>query len=98
MVVYDDLEPTEKIKVYDTGFTVTSDEEREKVLVDYRVGDVYSPKCDQTEALFGMAKDFINAITTGSEPVSNVNTGLKVTRILEAAEKSIKNGGKEVKI
>ncbi len=96
MIVYDDIEPTEKVKVYDTGYTVVSDEEKHKILVDYRAGDVYSPKIDQTEALYGMADDFLNAIINGAEPVSNMECGLKVVKILEAAEKSIKNKGKEV--
>ncbi|MBX7050962.1 MAG: Gfo/Idh/MocA family oxidoreductase, partial [Flavobacteriales bacterium] len=59
MVVFNDMEPTEKIKIYDTAHTVSSDEEKQRVLVDYRVGDVYIPKLEIKEALGGMAKDFI---------------------------------------
>jgi predicted dehydrogenase len=95
MILYNDLEPTEKVKIYDTSYKVTSDEDREKILVDYRTGDVYSPKVEQTEALSGMANDFVNAIIKGTEPVSNWQTGLNVVKILEAAEKSLKNKGRE---
>lgn len=96
MLLYDDLEPTEKVKVYDTGYVVNSDEERNKIMVDYRIGDVHIPKVDPTEALKGMAADFIDAIRQGTEPVSNYRTGLSVVSILEAADQSLKNRGKEV--
>lgn len=96
MLMYDDLEPTEKIRVYDTGYQVQSSEERDKILVDYRVGDVYIPKVAVTEALKGVAEDFLNAILHGATPVSNAETGVSVVRILEAADRSLKNRGKEV--
>jgi len=93
MVVYDDLEPTEKVRVYDTGFKV---QDNSQLLIDYRVGDIYIPKVEQTEALSGLAQDFIQAMTTGKKPLSDWKSGLSVVSILEAAEKSIKNRGKEV--
>ncbi|MFH1386208.1 MAG: Gfo/Idh/MocA family oxidoreductase [bacterium] len=95
MVVYDDLEPTEKVRVYDTGFKPS---ESQKLLIDYRVGDIYIPKIEQTEALCELAKDFMAAITTGKAPLSDAKKGLEVVRILEAAERSIKNHGQEVKL
>ncbi len=96
MIVYDDVEPTEKVKVYDTGFEVRSEEEKNKILVDYRVGDIYIPKIDNREALKGVAEDFVAAVDRGTEPVSNWKSGLDVVTILEAAEQSIKNRGREV--
>jgi len=93
MVVYDDLEPTEKVRVYDTGFKVS---DSQKLLIDYRVGDIFIPKVEQTEALKGLAQDFLRSISKGSRPLSDGKSGLAVVRILEAAESSIKNGGKEV--
>lgn len=96
MLVFDDLEPTEKIKVYDSGYRVTSDDDRNRMLVDYRVGDVHIPKVELTEALRGMAQDFILAITAGKTPISNWQTGLSVVHILEAADRSIAQRGKEV--
>jgi predicted dehydrogenase len=96
MVVYDDIETTEKVKVYDTGYEVRNDEEKQKLLIDYRVGDVFIPKIQMTEALQGLAKDFINAINNGTQPKSNKHLGLEVVRILDASDESIKNNGKKV--
>jgi len=98
MIVYDDNQVTEKIKVYDTGYTAKSDEEKQRILIDYRVGDIYVPKLETKEALAGIASDFIQAITTGKEPVSNWKSGLDVVKVLEAAQKSIKLNGKEIRI
>ncbi|MDD4178616.1 MAG: Gfo/Idh/MocA family oxidoreductase [Candidatus Margulisbacteria bacterium] len=95
MVVYDDLEPTEKVRVYDTGFKAS---ESQNLLIDYRVGDIYIPKIEQTEALSALAKDFLAAITTGKAPLADAQKGLAVVRILESAEKSLKNHGQEVKL
>jgi predicted dehydrogenase len=98
MVVFNDMEPTEKIRIYDTAHTVSSDEEKRKVLVDYRVGDVYIPKLEIKEALGGMAKDFIDSILNGSKPIANYESGLNTIKILEAAQISIKEKGREVLI
>jgi predicted dehydrogenase len=98
MIVFNDMEPTEKIRVYDTAHSVSSDEDRRRVLVDYRVGDVYIPKLGSAEALSGMARDFIAAVTTGSTPIASWKSGLNTIRILEASQKSIKSGGVEIKI
>lgn len=96
MIVYNDIETSEKVKVYDTGYDVRSDEDKHQLLVDYRVGDVYSPKVDISEALTGLAKDFKSAILEGTEPVSNWKVGLEVVKILEASDKSLKENGKEI--
>ena len=99
MIVYNDIEPTEKIKIYDTGYScITSDYEKMKILVDYRTGDIQIPKIENREALSGMARDFINSIISGKEPISSCYSGLKVVKILEAAQKSLKNKGKEIKL
>jgi predicted dehydrogenase len=98
MIFYNDLETTEKVKVYDTGFDVKTEEEKTKILVDYRVGDIYVPKLDGTEALANMAKDFVNAIIHKQTPRSNAELGLIVVQVLEAAQKSIKEKGREVVI
>lgn len=98
MVVFNDMEPTEKIKIYDTAHQVSTDEEKQRVLVDYRVGDVYIPKLDMKEALGGMAKDFIDAIEKGTTPLASWKSGLSTIRILAAAQISIKEKGREVTI
>ncbi len=96
MILYNDLEPTEKIKVYDTGYSHTTNEEKKRILVDYRTGDIHVPKLNTTEALLGMANDFIACIREKKQPKSTAEIGLSVVSILEAAEKSIKNNGREV--
>jgi predicted dehydrogenase len=96
MIVFNDLEPTEKIKIYDTGYSVKTDEEKQRLLVDYRTGDIFIPKTPATEALALMAEDFAQSILTGKNPVSDFNSGLSVIKILEASNESIKNKGKEV--
>jgi len=98
MMVYNDMEPTEKIKIYDTGYNHSSEEEKNRILVDYRIGDIFIPKLETKEALLGMANDFVNAIANGTKPVCDYNLGLSVVKVLEASQLSIKNNGKEVKI
>lgn len=96
MVLYNDMEPTEKVKIYDAGFDVKSDEEISKIKVDYRMGDIYIPKLKTTEALTDMARDFVRSVTKDTQPVSDWKTGLAVMKILESADTSIKARGKEV--
>jgi predicted dehydrogenase len=96
MILYNDMEPTEKIKLYDTGYNYTNNEDKQKVLVDYRVGDIHVPKLNTTEALLEMATDFITCIKEKKQPRSSCIIGLDVIRILEASNKSIKNNGREV--
>lgn len=98
MIVFNDMEPSEKIKVYDTAHNVSTDEEKTRVMVDYRVGDVYIPNLKHVEALNGMARDFVSAILHNTTPVASWKSGLNTIKILEAAQKSIKNKGIEVLI
>jgi predicted dehydrogenase len=97
MIVYNDLEPSEKVRIYDTGYECKEEEEeKNKILVDYRTGDIYIPKLPSQEALLGVANDFIASIKTNKPPLSNASLGLQVVQILEASQQSIKNGGKEI--
>jgi len=96
MLVYNDLEPSEKIRIYDTGYNHRSDEEKSRVMVDYRTGDIFIPKISSQEALFGVAYDFIDSIIHSKEPLANAELGLDVVKVLEASQKSIKNTGKEI--
>lgn len=96
MILYNDLEPTEKIKVYDTGYSHTTDEDKKKVMVDYRTGDIHVPKVSTSEALLGMANDFISSIKLGHQPRSSCQIGYEVVRILEASNQSIRHNGREV--
>jgi len=96
MIVFNDVEPTEKIKVYDTGYEYKTDEDKKRILVDYRTGDIYTPKLDMREALALMANDFVSAVRNGTTPLSDHVSGLEVIKILEASQESIKNKGREV--
>lgn len=98
MIVYDDIEPTDKLKIYEKNFTHISDQEKHDVLVDYRLGDVLIPKFNLAEPLSLMVKDFYNAVMHQKEPIANWKSGLNVVSILEQAQQSLKHNGKEVKI
>ena len=98
MIIYNDVEPTEKIKIYDTNYQHTTDDEKKQILVDYRVGDIFVPKISNKEALASIANDFITSITDNKMPRSSYLIGTDIIKILEASEKSIKNNGVEVKI
>ncbi len=98
MILYNDLEPSEKVRVYDTGFDHKTEEDKTRIMVDYRTGDVYIPKLSSREALAGVAEDFIQSIIHQKDPLSNANLGRSVVRILEASQESIKNNGKEIRL
>ena len=98
MLVFDDMENSEKIKVYDSGIELKEKEGIYDALVQYRIGDMYSPKINQTEALALGVEEFINSIKENRQPLTNGYDGLNVVRVLEAAEISIKNKGEVLEI
>ena len=99
MIVYDDLEPSEKIKVYDKGITVKNGaEERYAMMVGYRTGDMWAPQLDTTEALRVEAAHFVNCIDNGRVPITDGQVGLRVVRILEAATQSMSQRGRPVEM
>lgn len=98
MLVFDDMENFEKIKVYDSGIEMNTTESIHEALVQYRVGDMYSPKVLQTEALSLGVSEFISAINQNRDALTNGKDGLDVVRILEASEISIKNRGELVEL
>ena len=98
MIVYNDLEASEKVRVYDTSYSHITEEDKFNIRVDYRMGDVLIPKISNREALNGVAEDFIQSILENKEPLSNASLGLEVVKILEASQESIKQNGKEVLI
>lgn len=96
MVLYDDIEPTEKVKVYDRGVHWTADPSdlRRTVNVAYRLGDMYAPMLDQTEALQNECAHFIDCIESGATALSDGVAGLRVVKMLEAAERSLQAEGR----
>lgn len=90
MIIYDDLEPTEKVKVYDKGITVNgSPEKAHQFKIGYRAGDMWAPHLAAKEALQTETEHFIDCVRGGAAPISNGLTGLRVVEILEATSRSI---------
>lgn len=99
MIVYDDTEPSEKIKVYDKGVSIeTNVEQIRKNLVEYRIGDMYAPRIASTEALDLVAKEFIGSIVEKRVPLTNGGAGRRVVSILEAASRSLSQNGAPVAV
>ena len=104
MIVYDDIEPTEKVRVYDKGVTTNRSEEGAdkeatyQTLVSYRTGDVWVPKLDPREALRHVCAEFLEAIAESRPPLTDGHAGLRVVRLLEAAQQSINGGGQFIKV
>ena len=103
MIVYDDLEPSEKVKVYDKGITLNGNPQKngEKIhqmLVGYRTGDMHAPQLDISEALGRELREFVNCIETSARPQADGNAGLRVVRILEAATKSLAQRGRVIEL
>jgi predicted dehydrogenase len=98
MLVWNDLEADEKIKVYDKGVKVENNEGIYNLLVSYRSGDMLAPKVPQTEALKVEAEYFVECIQNSKKPFNDGCAGLRVVRMLEASTKALKNGGKVMKL
>jgi predicted dehydrogenase len=99
MIVYDDLEQSEKIKVYDKGITLNNHQNPEKLyqmLVGYRTGDMLAPQIDGTEALRREIDHFLRCIQQQEEPVTGGGAGLRVVEILQAASQSMAQHGRPV--
>lgn len=99
MIVYDDLEPTEKIKVYDKGITLNAlSEDAEQFRIGYRAGDMWAPHISTKEALQTEVEHFIECVRAGVPPISDGLSGLRVVEVLEAASRSIGDRGRPVRL
>jgi predicted dehydrogenase len=96
MLLYDDLERDETIKVYDRG--VVFDEDRPALLRDYRLGDMWAPRVDRREALAAVCTHFVDCVRTRARPLTGGAEGLDSVRVLEAAEWSLRHDGQLVKL
>ncbi len=96
MLVWNDLEVDEKIKIYDKGVQMTSREGVYEALVSYRTGDMWAPKIEPTEALKLELEYFIECIQNDQTPFNDGLAGLRVVRMLEASEVSLKQKGEAV--
>jgi predicted dehydrogenase len=98
MVVWNDLAADEKVKVYDKGVRITGREGVYDLLVSYRSGDMWAPKVDQTEALKAACEYFITCVEDNKQPFNDGQAGLEVVKMLEAADKSVRERGRIIEI
>ena len=99
MVVYDDIETSEKIRIYDKGVVVTNEPESVyKLMVGYRSGDMHAPKIDATEALSIEMQHFADCVRNGTTPITDGQSGLRVVKVLEAATRSLRERGRSVAV
>lgn len=99
MIVYNDLEPSEKIRVYDRGVNVQNNPENiYQLLISYRSGDMWAPHLDLTEALHKEALHFVDCIRNKTKPLTDGDSGYRVVRILEAADKSMAGKGTYIEL
>lgn len=97
MIVYDDIEPSEKIKIYNKGITLSprgrSGETVNAIKVGYRTGDMTAPHLDMTEALERELREFVTCIASGNRPTADGRAGLRMVRLLDAASRSLARRG-----
>ena len=98
MVVWNDLDADEKVKVYDKGVAIDNGHGVHEALVSYRTGDMWAPKVEQTEALGSEARYFVGCVEKNERPFNDGEAGLDVVRILEAADQSLKEKGRPVTV
>jgi len=97
MIAYDDLEPSEKVKIYDKGVSFTDDPQKIlEMRVGYRTGDMLAPKIDPTEALRVAGEHFVGCIESGKSPQTHGHLGLRVIELIEAATSSMRGRGETV--
>ena len=101
MVIYDDMQPSEKLQVYDRGVTISQWADPEQVyeqLVSYRTGDMHAPRVGNAEALSVEAEEIVASIRNGGSPVADGAAGLRTVRILAAAEQSMRHGSHPIEL
>lgn len=96
MLVWNDINADEKIKVYDKGVEINGRESIYNLLVSYRFGDIWSPKVDHVEALKLEAEHFVDCLMNNKTPINDGKAGLRIVRMLEACNKSLKYNGQVV--
>ena len=97
MIVYDDMQPSEKIKIYDSGVSFTDDPAKiYQLRVGYRTGDMWAPKLEGTEALRVGGEHFLACIASGATPLTGGRLGLRVVELIEAATSSMRGKGETV--
>jgi predicted dehydrogenase len=99
MAIYNDIDPLEKIKVYDRGIDVPPyTDSFGEFQLSYRYGDTYSPRVVEQEPLKAECRSFVESIVEGTSPRTDGHNGLQVVQVIEAAERSLERGGREVEV
>ena len=98
MLIWNDLETDEKIKIYDKGIRVRNRQGIYKLLVEYRCGNMWSPPIDHSEALKIEAGYFVDCILKDKTPINDGYAGLRIVKMLEAADRSMKRKGDLIKL
>ncbi len=96
MLVWNDLEADEKIKIYDKGVEVKSKEADYKMRVNYRSGDMYAPRVEPSEALKIETEYFVHCIRENKTPINDGHAGLRVVKMLDACNESLRKQGREI--
>ena len=98
MAVFNDMEATEKLKIYDKGVDKTIDKNSYEAFLTLRSGDIFAPKIDIEEPLKRECMNFLDCIRSNRKPLTDVDNGIEVLKILEAAQRSLDKGGANVKV
>ena len=98
MIVWDDLSSDEKIKIYDKGVDIKNRDDIYNLLAEYRSGEMNVPVVKNIEALKLETEYFVDCLKNNKIPINDGKAGLRVVKILEASDISLKNGGKEIKL
>ena len=98
MLVWNDLEADEKIKIYDKGAQMNNGRELYELLVSYRSGDMWAPRVEQTEALKVELNYFVDCVARNETPLNDGVAGSRVVRLLEAADRSLKERGRAIQL
>ncbi len=98
MLMWDDISSDEKVKIYDKGVRIENTVGIHKLLVSYRSGDMYVPKVENTEALKLEADYFAECLENNHKPFNDGEAGLQVVKMLEAADKSLKDDSQKIRL
>jgi predicted dehydrogenase len=97
MITFDELQPSEKLKIYDKGVSFTDDPAKiHEMRVGYRAGDMWAPKVDGAEGLLVEARHFVDCIRNGRAPVSDGEFGFRMVQLIEAATASMRGRGETI--
>ncbi len=98
MLIWDDLDQDQKIKIYDHGIEVQPEEQRSVLIPEYRIGDIFSPRIPRREALAGVAQHFLAVIAGETASIMDGAKGLRIVKVLEAAQAKLDVNLREIEV